>query len=71
MQDDQVHWNGQPIAVVLGGTQEQVDHAASLIRATYVAEQATTSFEAAKAAHRVAGIVVGHKGALVDPALLR
>lgn len=27
--------------------------------------------EAAKAAHRVAGIVIGHKGALVDPALLR
>ena len=27
--------------------------------------------EAARAAHRVAGIVVGHKGALVDPALLR
>ena len=26
--------------------------------------------EAAKAAHRVAGIVIGHKGALVDPALL-
>jgi 2-dehydro-3-deoxygluconokinase len=26
--------------------------------------------EAAKAAHRVAGIVIGHKGALVDPSLL-
>ena len=26
--------------------------------------------EAAEAAHRVAGIVIGHKGALVDPALL-
>lgn len=27
--------------------------------------------EAARAAHRVAGIVIGHRGALVDPALLR
>lgn len=27
--------------------------------------------EAARAAHRVAGIVIGHKGALVDPALVR
>lgn len=44
MQDDQVHWNGQPIAVVLAGTQEQADHAASLIRASYDAEQALTSF---------------------------
>ena len=27
MQDDTVHWNGQPIAVVLAETQEQADHA--------------------------------------------
>ena len=27
-----IHWNGQPIAVVLAETQEQADHAASLIR---------------------------------------
>ncbi len=35
MQDDRIHWNGQPIAVVLADTQEQADHAASLISATY------------------------------------
>ena len=35
MQDDQVHWNGMPIAIVLAETQEQADYAASLIRATY------------------------------------
>ena len=50
MQDDRIHWNGQPIAIVLAETQEQADHAASLIRATYAAEPATTSFAAAKAA---------------------
>jgi xanthine dehydrogenase YagR molybdenum-binding subunit len=50
MQDDRIHWNGQPIAVVLAESQEQADHAASLIRATYETEPATTSFAAAKAA---------------------
>lgn len=32
MQNDEVHWNGQPVALVLGETQEQADFAASLIR---------------------------------------
>ena len=49
MQDATIHWNGQPIAVVLAETQEQADHAKSLIRATYEAGPAVTSFEAAKA----------------------
>src|SRR4029077_16538065 len=49
MQDDLVHWNGQPIAIVLAETQEQADHAKSLIGATYEAEPASTSFAAAKA----------------------
>ncbi|MGX9394143.1 xanthine dehydrogenase family protein molybdopterin-binding subunit (plasmid) [Nitrobacteraceae bacterium UC4446_H13] len=50
MQDDRIHWNGQPIALVLAETQEQADHAKSLIRVTYDAEPAITSFESAKAA---------------------
>ncbi len=37
MQDDQVHWNGQPVALVLAETQEQADHAQSLIRVSYAA----------------------------------
>ena len=49
MQDDRIHWNGQPIALVLAQTQEQADHATSLIRATYEVEPATTAFEEAKA----------------------
>jgi xanthine dehydrogenase YagR molybdenum-binding subunit len=48
MQDDRIHWNGQPLAVVLAATQEQADHAASLIKVTYQAEPALTSFEHAK-----------------------
>jgi xanthine dehydrogenase YagR molybdenum-binding subunit len=27
MQDDRIHWNGQPIALVLAETQEEADHA--------------------------------------------
>lgn len=50
MQDDRIHWNGQPIALVLAETQEQADHAKSLIRVKYDAEAAITSFESAKAA---------------------
>jgi xanthine dehydrogenase YagR molybdenum-binding subunit len=49
MQDDQVHWNGQPIALVLAETQEQADYAKSLIHATYETEASVTVFEAAKA----------------------
>ncbi len=49
MQDDTIHWNGEPIAVVLAETQEQADHAKSLILATYAVEPSVTSFEAAKA----------------------
>jgi len=49
MQDDRIHWNGQPIAVVLAESQEQADHAKSLIRATYEGAPATTSFAKAKA----------------------
>jgi xanthine dehydrogenase YagR molybdenum-binding subunit len=49
LQDDRVHWNGQPIAVVLAETQDQADHARSLIRASYAPEAALTVFETAKA----------------------
>ena len=46
MQDDRVHWNGQPVAVVIAESQEQADHAASLVRVTYATEPPTLSFEA-------------------------
>ena len=48
MQDASIHWNGQPVALVLAETQEQADHAASLIEVTYEAEPAVTSFELAR-----------------------
>jgi xanthine dehydrogenase YagR molybdenum-binding subunit len=64
MQDDQVHWNGQPIAVVLAETQEQADHAKSLIRCTYETEVAETVFNHAKT-HTQPGIFQG------EPLLLK
>ena len=59
MQDDRIHWNGQPIALVLAETQEQADHAKSLIRASFEAEAATTSFEAARAQGTEPGMFMG------------
>jgi len=49
LQDDRIDWNGQPIAVVLGETQEEADYAASLIHATYTAAPSITDFAEAKA----------------------
>ncbi|QXC48855.1 xanthine dehydrogenase family protein molybdopterin-binding subunit [Agrobacterium salinitolerans] len=48
MQNDEIHWNGQPIALVLAETQEQADYAASLVEATYELLPAVTSFDEAK-----------------------
>ena len=49
MQDERVHWNGQPVAVVLAATQEQADHAKTLIRVGYDAEPALIDFALARA----------------------
>jgi len=40
MRDARVHWNGQPVALVLAETQEQADYAAGLIRVSYAQEPA-------------------------------
>lgn len=60
MQDEQIHWNGQPVALVLAETQEQADHAQSLIEVTYEAQSdAVTSFAAAKAKGSEPGVFQG------------
>ena len=59
MQDDRVHWSGQPIAVVLARTQEQADHARSLLRFEYETEASVTSFAEAKAKGTETGQVGG------------
>ncbi len=59
MQDDSIHWNGEPIAVVLAETQEQADHAASLVVATYEEEPAAIGFEEARAKGTDQGLFMG------------
>jgi xanthine dehydrogenase YagR molybdenum-binding subunit len=59
MQDDTIHWNGEPVALVLAETQEQADHAASLIHVDYAAEPADVAFEELKSKARSPGKVVG------------
>lgn len=59
MQDDEIHWNGQPIAVVLAETQEQADHAASLVKADYALLPAVTSFDEAKKTPRKLDNILG------------
>jgi xanthine dehydrogenase YagR molybdenum-binding subunit len=58
MQDDSIHWNGEPIAVVLAETQEQADYAASLIDVAYESSPPRT-FEEARAHPRTPDSLVG------------
>ncbi|WP_214402445.1 xanthine dehydrogenase family protein molybdopterin-binding subunit [Pseudonocardia lacus] len=46
---DEVHWNGQPVAVVVAESLEAAHAAARLVRVTYDALPATTDFAAAQA----------------------
>ena len=59
MQDDRVHWSGQPIALVLADTQESADHARSLLHFEYQTEPSVTSFAAAKAKGTETGQFMG------------
>ncbi|WP_157271559.1 xanthine dehydrogenase family protein molybdopterin-binding subunit [Azohydromonas aeria] len=49
LQDDRVHYDGQPIAVVVAETLEASRHAARLLRVAYEEETPQLDFEAAKA----------------------
>jgi xanthine dehydrogenase YagR molybdenum-binding subunit len=44
LRDGSIHWNGQPVALVLAETQEQADYAARCIRVTYAEEPPNLSF---------------------------
>jgi len=60
MQDDHIHWNGQPVALVLAETQEQADHAQSLIHVDYeTGGDGITSLAAAKARGSEPGMFQG------------
>ncbi|MAW99584.1 MAG: dehydrogenase [Sphingomonas sp.] len=49
MQDAEIRWNGQVMAVILAETREQADHAATLVRMSYDAAPSRTRFEEGKA----------------------
>jgi xanthine dehydrogenase YagR molybdenum-binding subunit len=49
LQDSKVHWNGQPVAVVVAETLEVAEDAASRVRVEYAEEAATLSFQGHKA----------------------
>lgn len=49
MQDAEVRWNGQVVAVILAETREQADHAATLVGVRYEAAAARTQFKEGKA----------------------
>jgi xanthine dehydrogenase YagR molybdenum-binding subunit len=68
MQDDSIHWNGEPVAVILAETQEQADHAASLIEVSYASSPPRT-FEEARLHPRTPASLVGQPvGVLVGDA---
>ncbi|HEY2048525.1 MAG TPA: xanthine dehydrogenase family protein molybdopterin-binding subunit [Caulobacteraceae bacterium] len=64
MQDDQIHWNGEPVALVLAETQEQADHAASLVRATYEPAPAALDFERERGSAHPPGSILGEPAKL-------
>ncbi|WP_395396269.1 xanthine dehydrogenase family protein molybdopterin-binding subunit (plasmid) [Novosphingobium sp. BL-8A] len=49
MQGDEINWNGEPVAVVLAETQEQANHAASLVRVIYEEAPALIALDEARA----------------------
>lgn len=58
---DEVHWNGQPVAVVVAETPEAARHAARLVRVTYEPLPATVDFAAEE------GNAVPRKGGPMAP----
>ncbi|RWE80604.1 MAG: xanthine dehydrogenase family protein molybdopterin-binding subunit [Mesorhizobium sp.] len=48
MQDAEIRWNGQAVAVILAETREQAEHAATLVRIRYEAQPSRTRFEDGK-----------------------
>jgi xanthine dehydrogenase YagR molybdenum-binding subunit len=59
LQDADVHWDGQPIAVVIAETLEQAEHAASLVEVEYRTEKAAASFDALKPGAETPSDVLG------------
>lgn len=59
MQDAEIYWNGQPVAVVIAETQDQAEYAASLVRVEYEASESEVSFDELKAEAKSPGKIMG------------
>jgi xanthine dehydrogenase YagR molybdenum-binding subunit len=59
MQNAEVHWDGEPVAVVVAETLERAEYAASLISVEYEAQTPEVSFEGAKAKAVVPDDIMG------------
>ena len=59
MQNAEIHWDGEPVAVVIAETLERAEHAASLVSVEYDAETPEVSFEGAKSKAVVPKDIVG------------
>ena len=57
--DATVYWNGQPLALVVAETQDQAEHAASLVKIEYEAQQPDVSFDALKAGAKAPPNILG------------
>jgi xanthine dehydrogenase YagR molybdenum-binding subunit len=65
LQDASVHWDGQPIAIVVAETLEQAEQAAAMVEAEYETAGASVSFEGAKPRAEAPADVMG------EPAVLK
>jgi xanthine dehydrogenase YagR molybdenum-binding subunit len=61
LQDDKVHYDGEPVGVVVADTLERAEHAASLVRVEYDVEAPRASFEDLKAEAFVPSDVLGEE----------
>ncbi len=59
MQNAEVHWDGEPVAIVVAETLEKAEHAASLVSVEYEIETPEVSFEHAKAGAFVPKDILG------------
>ncbi|EMD84603.1 xanthine dehydrogenase family protein molybdopterin-binding subunit [Pacificimonas flava] len=65
MQDPEIRWNGQTVALILAESQEEADHAATLVQVRYETERARTRFEEAKADARTPDSILIEKNRLL------
>src|SRR5262249_35149276 len=59
LRDEQIYWNGQPIAVVVAETQDQADQAAKLVKVEYEVKESQVSFDALKETAKEPDSVLG------------